>query len=625
MTEVLLKNTTPIQKNFLGFGAVYHGFAGLPDDAGRVYDDKLCDIEADRAADLGVTIARTYYKWYAYDFKKQCWDWDNAPDFVAFCKWVERLQKRNIDIALNVGWCSPGDILSNSWGGISPFTVENDWYASLEKYAEWVSETVHQLIEVRGFTNVKYLVFFTEPQNQKGLPPEAPHAYEAWYQATRAAADRLEKDGRRHLVKIIGPNEGSTTDPKMMKWLKENHPDLVDIYSAHNYLRTKSPIKFADNRYISSGYIRGMRLQQYVELKPNTRYEMTVVAMTNYTDLLNISGYMLMGAFDMTRKEGVYFGAGGNKTNRLTLDSAKMIDASLLTNEMKPYSFCFTTGENVESVAIGVFGDLVPEEATLMICEISLKESDTGVECLKNSTFQTTEHWEVLCAEFGAFSQYKMWIDWINTYLNYLSPEDDFWFDEYNTIGRGMFEDYDQPEHGTNLAIARVALLNSGIQSSLQWTLFDQQWPNNHTQNPFKARFYDGDHRYGIMPVLTRSLVPHPAYYAIAVTGKVGGSLGTKVYRGVGTGDIHISSTVSPNGDIAILVVNASDKPQEITINAEQPINCNLERYSYDPATVVPDETAALPDSDKFFENVSDTFTDTLPAGGVAVYCGKHH
>lgn len=43
----------------------------MPDDAGRVYSEELCELEADRAATLGVRVVRTFYKWYAWDAEKQ--------------------------------------------------------------------------------------------------------------------------------------------------------------------------------------------------------------------------------------------------------------------------------------------------------------------------------------------------------------------------------------------------------------------------------------------------------------------------------------------------------------------------------------------------------------------------
>ena len=98
MKNLKIKNKKPIQENFLGFNAVYHGYAGLSDDAGRVYSEELCELEADRAAALGIKVARTYYKWYSYDFERECWDWENSKDYNAFCRWVERLKVRGIDV-----------------------------------------------------------------------------------------------------------------------------------------------------------------------------------------------------------------------------------------------------------------------------------------------------------------------------------------------------------------------------------------------------------------------------------------------------------------------------------------------------------------------------------------------
>ena len=68
MLNLKVDMQNPVQENFLGNGAVYHGYAGMPDKFGRVYNEQQCDIEADRAADMRLKIARTFYGWDAYDF-----------------------------------------------------------------------------------------------------------------------------------------------------------------------------------------------------------------------------------------------------------------------------------------------------------------------------------------------------------------------------------------------------------------------------------------------------------------------------------------------------------------------------------------------------------------------------
>lgn len=71
MQNLKIKNNIPVQENFLGNGAIYHGYAAMDDHMGRVYTNELCDIEADRAADMKLKFARTFYTWWAWDEEKK--------------------------------------------------------------------------------------------------------------------------------------------------------------------------------------------------------------------------------------------------------------------------------------------------------------------------------------------------------------------------------------------------------------------------------------------------------------------------------------------------------------------------------------------------------------------------
>ena len=152
MENLKILNAKPIQEHFLGFNGIYHGYAGMGDDCGRTLNEELCELEADRAKDQNLKIARTFYGWVNWDKEKQEFDW-NHPDFLAFCKWIERMKVRGIDVAINFG--SIPDIMSQGWRGKSPFTVGDDWNASLKKYTDWVCENLHQILDVRGLDNLK--------------------------------------------------------------------------------------------------------------------------------------------------------------------------------------------------------------------------------------------------------------------------------------------------------------------------------------------------------------------------------------------------------------------------------------------------------------------------------------
>lgn len=635
MTQLTIHNNTPIQENFLGLNAVYHGYANLTDCDGREYSEALCELEADRAADLGLKIARTMYKWYAYDFEKGCWDWENSVDFNRFCAWVKRLQVRGIDVALNTGWNNVGDIMSNSWTGKSPFTVPGDWKASVANYAEWVAETVHQMIEVRGLTNVKYLVMFTEPQSkhtERWFVPGVDNIYQGWYDAVKAADTRLRERGLRHLVKLIGPNEGSTTDPQMMKWVIEKDPDLLDIYSSHDYLtylyeQTEVPA----GCYNAFGAdFSGTRIQQKVDLKPLTEYEFSFYIKRRSETIDTCSGYIIYGAF--RSDEGV-INAGNEPTNRLGIGTTEIIEPASITEEYQTITFRFTTGAEVTDALIGIFFDVKACWSwKFFVTGLSLKEVGEEAELLKDGGLRSFDGWRTVPRDYRNLDAdpYELWNVSMDKALEYLPDGADYWFDEYNdSYSRwgnsseimSQIPRYNAPLHGTFLAVARLAFLNRGIQSSLQWTLFDQRWPNSHN-NSERGRFEDGVHKYGIMPCLKNSKVPYPAYYAVRITGLVGGGAGTKIFKGEAKNGIAISMTEVPDGSVTILAVNYSTRQQEVVIDFEQPIDVMLKRYLYDPNTVKCDENISPLSHDKVL-SVHGKLTDTLPAGAVVAYTNR--
>lgn len=619
MKKALIRNAVPVTEDFLGNNAVYHGYAGISDDSGREYTEQECELEADRAAALGLKIARTYYLWYAYDKENKCWNWD-LPDMKAFIRWCERLKARGIDVALGAGWCCPGDFFGESFHGTSPFLVEGDYEKSVENYAWWISETVHQLVEVRGLTNVKYLIMFTEPQGGGTEDIIAgKNRYEHWYNATKAVSDRLIADGRRHLVKMVGPNEGSTIDPVMMKWIKEKDPGLLDIYTCHNYLGYRAI--YPDHDGAGAITKRGGRFQQYVDLKPNTEYEIKVSLATDSPDILSINGYVQYGFFDTKSEERRIFEAGRTRTTRLYVGSTEMVDAGNLAHEMKEFSFTTKTGDDVEGAAFGVFGDIFQKGSFLVFKNASVKEVGSDTELLKNVDFKEgLDNWRTICASIYGYGAYRCWKGWVEKALSYLDKEDDFWYDEYNTSGK-IIGDYHEPNHGVELAVARIAFMNCGAKSNLMWTLFDQQWPRNHTQQDWH-RFFDGDHRYGVMPVLKRSLVPYPSYYALQLTGYVGGGEGVKVYSGEGEDNFNCTLTTQPDGTITLLGANDNPTQQEVEMEFEIPVNCKMYRYLYNPETIAPDENATPIPADRVIE-VEGKIKDVLPAYSVVVYTNK--
>ncbi len=611
MLNLKIANDKPVQENFLGNGAVHHGYAGMPDDAGRVYSKEQCEIESNRVANMKLKIARTYYKWWAWDEKTNTWNWDNEI-MTAFYKWLQRMKDGGVTVALNTGWWCPGDILSNGHGGKSPFTVENDWEQSVKNYADWVSETVYQLVEVRGFTNVKILVLFTEPQNVKSKL----ESYKRWFDCSKAAHNALVRDGRRDLVKLMGPNEGSTDTSEMLHWTAENASEFIDIYSSHNYQHKQNvaSLLVRTGEGVVSITRAGGRICRTVSIKPNTNYIAYADVLLQNNNIENQYGISHFGVFPDDGRNDIH-GVGCFGPNYpLVKGSFVSVHPKNLSEEYKRLTVEFNSGEN-ESCVIGYFHD-VKTYGTSVVEHIGLKEKGGDKNIVPNGCFENGfDGWKILFGGSTIDSYYDFY-KWSKTGLQYVPNGMPYCFDEYNSA---YSYDYSYDSHGAEVCTAAVALMNSGVQFSLLWTLFDHQWPNNHAEGG--NNFHDGDHRFGLAPILTRSLAPHKSYYAFSLISRYVDGEGTKVYEGFGKNCLHTTMSVSPDGDITVVVVNCKDIDAEFEISFERPLDfVNLNRHSFNPKTCVPDEKAEIIGIDKVFENVNDTLSDKIPAYSVQIY-----
>jgi hypothetical protein len=219
---------TVIQANFLGVNAVHHGFSYLPESVEMGMTPELRALELARVKESGIRIARTFYRpdWAMGDGPWLRPDW-NSPKMKALYAWLADLQTIGVDVALNMGWWFPRDVIWNRDQHLP--TYPDDLHA----YCRWLSASIHEIIQVRGFTNVKYLVMFTEPNDMHGNTPGAKPLWGYYKEVLQAANRQLLDDGLRQLVKIVGPN--TSVAPTWLDKATAELNDVIDIYASHNY------------------------------------------------------------------------------------------------------------------------------------------------------------------------------------------------------------------------------------------------------------------------------------------------------------------------------------------------------------------------------------------------------
>ena len=638
---------SPVQENFLGLGAVYHGHAGQPDECGRVYTEEQCILEAKRAADLRLKIARTFYTWYAYDFERGVWDWDN-PRCQAFYRWLQRMKDANISVALNTGYSNVGELQGDHWQGPCPYKVEGDWDATVANYAKWVSETYYQLVVKRGFDNVKYFLLFTEPNERSypTLPYEDADYRHLWYQCARAAHEQLVKDGYRDKIKLIGPQEGINYHPWMTEWAfrEMDCADFLDGGSLHSYLENVIP---EDEFYHTGNFSNVMArddatIQQVVKVKKNTDYVLSVWMRENFATDVTEQSSMVFGVCN----KGSFYRYFRDYSFISDAFAKCTVPASELSKEWKRFELKFNSGDN-EEIQVAIWDQIwradgvknaywldpirtkiFQEGAAVIVDDCSLREVGSDRELLKDPSFETVNYWYCLQTRQIGKDEYVRWCAYEKDAIRALPPKmkTEYWHDEYNS--HNPLKHRDHFEHGVYLALGAVAMMNCGQKSSFMWTLFDQQWPNDHNDNHKCAgdSFYDGDHRHGLMPNLRRTdinaLVPYHSYYYWGLVSRYTGGEGTRTFEGKNLtgGKVQFNINELPDGNYTITAVNYGETAEDIEMKFNTCFQRTFYRHLADTAVIVPDETATLPGIDKVYENVLDTICDTLPPMSVAVY-----
>lgn len=208
----------------------------------------------------------------------------------------------------------------------------------------------------------------------------------------------------------------------------------------------------------------------------------------------------------------------------------------------------------------------------------------------------------------------------------------DTWIDETNIIfsgTEGVFAEEsktgpiytlrNEPYTATQLANAWLSFLNNGYKTATIWTFTSNLWPGSVENS---AEFINGTFTCGIMPNLMDSQVPYNSYYAYSLISRYCTNA-KAVYAGDNTNAYNLSTSCvyDKDGNVTIFVVNSNLTDVEFKLDLATSLKGDvLYRHLYNPQTFVGNTAAKPIGVDRVLVNVSDSFIDKIPAGGVAVY-----
>ena len=227
---------TPFQTAWMGDSANYSALPGY----GLTTQQAQADYA--RVCLSGVKNVSTWYDmgWaYTAGYPTGSPNW-TSTNMQWFYDFLAAMQSCGVNVMIKMGWLFPQNIsLSSSVPSATP-TPANE-----TSFVTWVSESLNQFINVRGYTNVIGCFFFTEPSTvQYGSIPAGYASPQAYYAHIVSAVQTqiVSDDGGRTPIRprilLTGPSEQSFTTDPWIQYLKANTSGLFDGYSFHSYRNT---------------------------------------------------------------------------------------------------------------------------------------------------------------------------------------------------------------------------------------------------------------------------------------------------------------------------------------------------------------------------------------------------
>ena len=218
-----------VQEDFLGVGVNLIPASFMEGTAQYGYNEAHWEMDRKRINMMQPKVARVWFQIDWMEPTKGNYTWD-SPKMLMFYKYLDALQEAGTEIEFNFGWKVGVD--TQSWFSIPGVDGRISAPADLDAYANSTSAVLNELINNRGYTNIKYLTFYNEPNGNWDF--ESLGDQKAYFATmVQKASDQLTADGLRDLVEIWGPEESG--DPSWTQYMKDNIDSHIDAYTFHVY------------------------------------------------------------------------------------------------------------------------------------------------------------------------------------------------------------------------------------------------------------------------------------------------------------------------------------------------------------------------------------------------------
>ncbi len=254
--NVATKNV--ICDNFYGIGANVLPMNFMPENMETGYNDVYWALESERIKKAKPTVVRMWFQpdWLATnyeDYKNGNYDFQSQK-LQSVYKWLDALKEAGSEVEFNFGWKVAS--YAQDWFSFEGVDKRNSAPKDVDLFAMCCGVTLNELINNRGYDNIKYLTFYNEPDYGQNATHFGDFCVEGcdrkvyWEKILVSCRKEIDKFGLQH-VKMWGC-ETSGSAELQTDWI--NHfKDIkeLDCYTTHKYQHV-SGLDLAYDKFIET-------------------------------------------------------------------------------------------------------------------------------------------------------------------------------------------------------------------------------------------------------------------------------------------------------------------------------------------------------------------------------------
>ncbi len=235
-----------INTDFMGTGVNVLPMSLMPEAIEKGYNEVYWELEKRRILLTQPNVVRMWFQpeWAVEnfeDYKAGKYDFD-TPRMRSVLAYLDAFKEAGTEILLNFGWKI--STYAQDWlafDGLTDVQKRTSAPRDLDLYAKCCAELLHKLIVERGYTNIKYLTFYNEPNYGE-------HCYDGefrvlegnkrdyWIEMLKKCIKTVKEKGLD--IKFWGP-EVTATEHLILNWIDyfEDKKAPLDCYTMHAYIK----------------------------------------------------------------------------------------------------------------------------------------------------------------------------------------------------------------------------------------------------------------------------------------------------------------------------------------------------------------------------------------------------